>query len=215
MLTLVYKDLYQLRRTMLAYAGSGLGLAIFFSTYFEVGALGFFIFAVYGLTLRSAYYEDKYNALVFLRTLPIKAESIVIAKYATTGIILVSAWFFTLAVTTFFRLTGAPLPPDLLSFYVGATVAITVIVSIFLVMFFRWGYNLAVTYIRFVFFGFFLIPFFVMRLQKSLWLQNLVVGFKEIASLTIFPYLLALATVGVFLLSMLFSLRVYTTRGVN
>lgn len=148
---------YQLRRNMLAYAGIGLGLAIFSGNFFEARALGFFclifylIFAVYGLTLCSAYYEDKYSALVFLRTLPIKAGYIVVAKYATVALLLVMAWLFTLGVTTLFRLTGAPLPPELWSFYVGATVVITVILSVFLAMFFRWGYNQAVNYIRFIF----------------------------------------------------------------
>lgn len=214
MLALVYKDLYQLRRNMLAYAGIGLGLAIFLGNFFEVGALGFFylIFAVYGLTLRSAYYDDKYSALVFLRTLPIKAEYIVVAKYATVALLQVMAWLFSLGVTTLFRLTGAPLPPGLWSFYVGATVAITVILSVFLVMFFRWGYNQAISYIRFVFLSIFLIPFFVSRFGQSKWLLNLVQGFKVIASLPAFPYLLASAILGIFLLSMLFSLRSFTGR---
>jgi hypothetical protein len=93
---------------MLAYVGIGLSLAIFLGNFFEVGGLGFFyleffylIFAVYGLTLRSAYYEDKYSALVFLRTLPIKAGYIVVAKYATIALLLVMAWLFTLGVSTF------------------------------------------------------------------------------------------------------------------
>jgi hypothetical protein len=168
MFKLIYKDLYQLRKPYLLYSGMLLGLSMLADSFASGAFLALYlVVAVYGLTLRSAYYEDKDNALTFLRTLPIQAKTIVIAKYMTVALLLLLVGLFAVAVAAVFHLMGTPLEADLLSLYLWATAGIMVLVSVFLAVFFRWGYNRAVNTIRLLFLSLFFIPIIISPFQPG------------------------------------------------
>lgn len=210
MFKLIYKDLYQLRKPYLLYSGMLLGLLMLADSFASGAFLALYlVIAVYGLTLRSAYYEDKDNALTFLRTLPIQAKTIVIAKYVTVTLLLLLVGLFALAVAAVFHLMGTPLESGLLSFCLLATAGIMVLVSVFLAVFFRWGYNRAVNTIRFLFLSLFFIPIIISRFSQVLRPQNsnLVETLGRVITQPLFPYLMALLVLGIYLISMLFSIR--------
>lgn len=215
MINLIIKDFYLLRQVILLYTGLALALTLVAGSFAD-GFLGviYILIAGYGLTLRSAYFEDKHNGLVFIRALPVRAQSIVVAKYATAALLLLLVGLFTLTVTALFSLAGEPLVPatELFGLYLQAIAGITLLISVFLAVFFRWGYNQAVNSVRLLFIVFIFLPVILNRFDQSQWLLRLEQALKSVAHLPAFPYLLALSILGVFLLSMIFSMRSITGR---
>lgn len=168
MLNIIYKDLYQARKTILLY--SLIGLIFVFSTIQADTSIfmsaGFIFLMVYGVVARNEYVEDKNRGYSLLRTLPLKPYKIVMSKYMTALILAaVSVLYYYLMSVIFNNKT-------LMNSYlitiplIGAGLAL-IFTGVLYIFIYKYGAARAINLSRIFFLGFFFIPVIFSSLLKS------------------------------------------------
>lgn len=159
MLYIIYKDLYQSRKTIFLYFLIGLVFIIssFFNDMGIAMSAAFIFMMVYGVVVRNEYNEDKNKGYTLLRTLPIKPYKIVLSKYITAFLLSVAGVLFYFIIA---KLSGGRIVINNLSKIIvltGAGFAL-VFTGILYIFIFRYGAAKAINISRLFFFGFLFLP---------------------------------------------------------
>ncbi|WIV11498.1 ABC-2 transporter permease [Proteiniborus sp. MB09-C3] len=167
MLYIIYKDIYQARKTILLYFM--IGLVFIMSTIRnDMGifmSVGFIFMMVYGVTARNEYAEDKNKGYSLLRTLPLKPYKIVMSKYITALLLAIAGMLYYLVLA---RFTNGKIVFDStlsLALSVGVSLAL-IFTGILYTFIFRYGAAKAINLSRLFFFGFFFLPVIISSLAK-------------------------------------------------
>jgi len=124
-----------------------------------------FIFALaisYGIVTRSCFNDDQDRGGIFLRTLPIKASTIVISKYVLgITILLINMAIFTLL--SLVRSHDFDMPYENISILI---LTLSFAYSVYLPVFFRYGYMKATTFQTMFFVGIMLLSFGLSSLRN-------------------------------------------------
>lgn len=212
MLYIIYKDLYQSRKTILLYFLIGLVFIVssFLNDMGIAMSAAFIFLLVYGVVVRNEYTEDKNKGYSLLRTLPIKPCKIILSKYltalllATTGVL----FYFIIA-----KLSGGRIVIDGLSrsvVLIGAGFAL-VFTGVLYMFIFKYGAAKAINISRLFFFGFFFLPGIISSLVKYIPKPGFIESGKlEIVLEKFFANLLSstIAIVGVALIIYVFTMIV-------
>lgn len=152
MISLILKDLY----TQMKYVGLIALIYAIFTIAPGMPGEAFLSMGVVMTAFRLAYLEDKNNTLGLLRTMPVKASSIVFSKFFAE--LIVVAFFTLLSAVHLTGLTGRGVE----GFYAGVAAMSLVLIfaGVTFALSFRFGYMKASTYMRILFFAVF-IPFFI------------------------------------------------------
>ncbi|NLU09698.1 MAG: ABC-2 transporter permease [Tepidanaerobacter acetatoxydans] len=121
----------------------------------------------YGVLIRSCYYDDKDRGDIFLRTLPIKASTIVLSKY----ILGISVLFIVVAICLLFAILSGQNLDIYFASFAFSILAISIVYAIYLPIFFKYGYVKAATSQSVL---------FIIIMGASF-------GFKELINITNFP----------------------------
>ncbi len=167
MLYLIYKDLYQARKTITLYFLIGV-VFIVSTIYNDMGifmSVGFIFLMVYGVVARNEYTEDKNKGYSLLRTLPLKPYKIVMSKYITAFLLSIVGVLYYYILTKLLgnkvimdnTFAGIPL--------VGAGFAL-VFTGILYIFIYKYGAARAINLSRLFFFGFFFIPVIISSLIR-------------------------------------------------
>lgn len=173
MSSLILKDIYiQLRY---------IGLIVIIYTIFTVvpGMPGevFLSVGVVMTAFRLAYLEDKNNTIGLLRTMPLKPAAIVFSKFIAQA--LIGGFFVLISAVHLSGVTGRGAEAFFASL---AAVSVTLLFAgAIFALSFRFGYLKASTYVRILFFTFFL-PFFIPGVQEKMNLG--IMWFQEHVPLT-------------------------------
>lgn len=173
----------------------------------------------YGMLTRSCFNDDKDRGDIFLRTLPIKASTIVVSKYLFgILVLLVAAVLFVLLA--FFG--GQNLSIYYASMGVAA-LSISLVYSIYLPVFFKYGYMKARTFQTIFFLAIMAVSFSLKSLidiakssipiSKGQWLIAPMVNFIETisGSNTLLMVITCAASLVMLTISMILSLKFYDT----
>jgi len=153
MMHLVMKDFYVNKKYILI-AVLYLGFALF-ATENLAPSLIFALAISYGIVTRSCFNDDKDRGSIFLRTLPIKASTIVISKYVL-GLIII---FMNVLILLLFSLIKGN---GLESYYGSISMVVftlSLVYAIYLPVFFKYGYMKATTFQTIFFMGIMLFSF--------------------------------------------------------
>lgn len=115
----------------------------------------FFNVGILTVAMRTAYLEEKNNTFVLLKTMPLKPTTIVLSKYVS--LIIVSILFLLVSVVASLFGLGEGLD-DMMAVAFGLPVML-VLVGLFFMLFFKFGYIKASNYTRIIFLLFFLLLF--------------------------------------------------------
>lgn len=167
MLYIIYKDLYQARKTIFLYFLIGL-VFIISNMYNDMGiymSVGFIFLLVYGVVATNEYVEDKNKGYSLLRTLPLKPYKIVMSKYITSILLAISGVLYYLILA---KLSGGRIVIDnllysILSIGVSFVLVFTGILYIFI---YKYGAAKAINLSRLFFFGFFFLPVIISSIIK-------------------------------------------------
>lgn len=159
MLYIVYKDLYQSRKTIALYFTIGL-VFILYSFLNNLGlamSAAFTFVMVYGVVIRTEYNEDKNKGYTLLRILPIKPYKIVISKYITPLLLATAGILFYVIIA---KLSGGRMTIDNVAISIilagsGFTLAFTGAVY---VLIYRYGAAKAINISRIIFFALMFLP---------------------------------------------------------
>lgn len=149
-MNLVIKDIVSQQKYLLFI----LGLFILFS---YVGGFGLFYLGVglMMLAMRLAYLEEKNNALLFLRTMPLKPAAIVLSKYLS--VLILALVFAGLGIAKLYLFHETDLENVLSLLTVLSTMLI--FSGVFILLYFKMGYMKASTYFRVIFLSLFVLIF--------------------------------------------------------
>lgn len=168
MLNIIYKDLYQARKTIFLYLLIGL-VFIFSTIYNDMGifmSVGFIFLMVYGVVARNEYIEDKNRGYSLLRTLPLKPYKIVVSKYMT-GLILASVSVLYYYLMSFVFNNETILNSSMITIpLIGAGFAL-IFTGVLYIFIYKYGAARAINLSRIFFFGFFFLPVIISALLKN------------------------------------------------
>lgn len=215
MLNIIYKDLYQARKTIFLYFLMGL-IFIFSTIYNDMGifmSVGFVFLMVYGVVARNEYTEDKNRGYSLLRTLPLKPYKIVISKYMTALILAaVSVLYYYLVSFVFGNKTI--LSTSMITIpLIGAGFAL-IFTGILYIFIYKYGASKAINLSRIFFFGFFFIPVIISTLLENVPMPSFIeLGELEIlldsftTDFTLWSLLFLGISLAIYLLTMLASIN--------
>ena len=156
---IIYKDIYQARKSIILYMLLGVMFILFNRVNnTELGMVSAFIFVlVYGIVSRNEYNEDKNGGYMMLRTLPIKSYKIVVSKFITAIILAVIGALFSYVVISVY--SRSFIIDDATKLLILAGVSISLLFSGFLyILVYKVGATKAINISRFLFFGIFFLP---------------------------------------------------------
>lgn len=168
MLNIIYKDLYQARKTIFLYFLIGL-IFIFSTIYNDMGifmSVGFIFLMVYGVVARNEYIEDKNRGYSLLRTLPLKPYKIVMSKYMTALILAAASVLYYYLISFIFGNDTIISSPMITIPLIGAGFSL-IFAGILYIFIFKYGASKAINLSRIFFFGFFFIPAIVSTILKN------------------------------------------------
>ena len=179
MLKIVFKDIYQLRKSIVIYIIIGLFLSIFGIKDNNMSMIGISTFLiVYSVVAQSEFYEDKNRGYYFLKTLPIKRYKIVVSKFITTLILA--------AAGSLFGLTAALVLGDSIVFnQVLKIILMSLGISLnfagtLYVLSYKMGALKAINITRYLFITFAFIPLILSSLLKPLFSQEQLIRIIQI-----------------------------------
>lgn len=159
MLNIMFKDLYQARKTILLYLA--LGLVYILSTIrTEAGiamSVGFIFLMIYGVVARNEYVEEKNRGYSLLRTLPLKPYKIVMSKYMAAIVLAVISVIYYGLMALLFGSNVADIRFMISILLVGAGFAL-IFTGILYIFIYKYGAARAINLSRIFFLGFWLIP---------------------------------------------------------
>ena len=169
MLYIIYKDIYQSRKSILLYMLLGAIFLLFnLLNGMGIGIVATFIFVlVYGIVSRNEYYEDKNGGYMMLKTLPIKPYKIVISKFITAIILSVIGAIFSYVFISVY--TRSFILDDVTKLMILAGVSVSLLFSGFLyILVYKVGATRAINVSRILFFAiFFLTPLLISYTVKN------------------------------------------------
>ncbi len=168
----------------------------------------------YMLVVTSCAYDDKNKADVMLNSLPIKRSSIVLAKYLSVIVYVVTGTVAYWVITTLLALTGLPVKiyPVSSEGFAGGLLAIGFINSIYFPFYFKFGYiksrflNLILFFV--FFFGLTSVVKFIYVQKDTSWVKIAAKFINSQTDLQIFTYIIVLTLV-IMAVSLALSLRAY------
>lgn len=178
-------------------------IVVLFMVFSFVGGFGNFYLGVgtMMLAMRLAWLEEKNNALLFLRTMPLKPSMIVISKYLS--VLLLAVVFTLIGFSKMFFFQEIELE-QIVGFM---TIMSTMLLfsGFFLVFYFKMGYMKAATYFRFILLSLFVLTFVGATTIDKLkpianqFLQNVMFnwGYLVIAGVLVVAVYLALSFIAV------------------
>lgn len=165
MLNIIYKDLYQARKTILLYLVIGL-VFILSTIYNDMGifmSVGFIFIMVYGVVARNEYVEDKNRGYSLLRTLPLRPYKIVMSKYMT-GLILAGIGVLYYYLVSFIFNNESLMNSSMITIpLIGAGFSL-IFTGVLYIFIYKYGAAKAINLSRIFFFGFFFLPVIVSNL---------------------------------------------------
>jgi len=168
MLNIIFKDLYQARKTILLYLAVGL-VYILSTIRTEAGmpmSVGFIFLMIYGVVVRNEYVEEKNRGYSLLRTLPLKPYKIVMSKYMAAIVLAVISVIYYGLMTILFGSNVVDISFMISILLVGAGFAL-IFTGIIYIFIYKYGASRAINLSRIFFIVFFLIPvFFSTILEK-------------------------------------------------
>ncbi|MGF7058959.1 ABC-2 transporter permease [Brassicibacter mesophilus] len=170
MLYIIFKDIYQSRKSIILYMVLGVMFILFNRVNgTELGMVSAFIFVlVYGIVSRNEYNEDKNGGYMMLRTLPIKSYKIVVSKFITAIILAAIGALFSYAVISIYSRTF--ILDEATKLLILAGVSVSLLFSGFLyILVYKFGATRAINISKILFFGiFFLPPIIVSYILKNI-----------------------------------------------
>lgn len=169
MLNIIYKDLYQARKTIFLYFLIGL-IFIFSTIYNDMGifmSVGFIFLMVYGVVARNEYTEDKNRGYSLLRTLPLKPYKIVMSKYLTALILAIASVLYYYLMSFVFGNETIMSSSMITIPLIGAGFAL-IFTGILYIFIYKYGASRAINLSRIFFFGFFFIPAIISALLDNI-----------------------------------------------
>lgn len=155
---LITKEIYQSKRTLLLLFFMGLIFIFIENEYFNGTLAAAFLtfFIIFTVMTRNEYYEDKNNGYLLLRTLPIKANQIVLSKFLSVIIMLgIYSLFYWIALVLIKQHT---VTSDNIFIYV-LFIGISIIVGgVFYNLVYKFGSVKAINMIRIIFLMLYFIP---------------------------------------------------------
>ncbi|MGI6669914.1 MAG: ABC-2 transporter permease [Acetivibrionales bacterium] len=167
---LVLKDFQVQLRSMVNYTFIGLAVMLVFALTGEGLQMAFPVWAfviIYGFINKCLYEDEKNNTLRLLVSLPLKRDSIVVARYLSTAVMIIIAgaamWFLNPLLSGILPAADIHAAGDVSRAIVnafavvGTSLVFMLIMSVYLPMAFKFGYIKAVNINRFVFLGTFML----------------------------------------------------------
>lgn len=153
----------------------------------------FFNVGILTVAMRTAYLEEKNNTFVLLKTMPLKSTTIVLSKYVS--LIVVSMIFLLMsAVASLFGLGEGF--DDMRAVAFGLPVML-VLVGLFFMLFFKFGYIKASNYTRIIFLLFFLLLFLPSVIQRLASVLISIENFFPVIALSLLIIYLATSLVSI------------------
>lgn len=198
MLSLIYKDFYQSRKTILILLL--VGTAFIFNLVHDEQYLmlsGFIFMIVYGFISRNEYNEDKNRGYTLLRTLPIKSSKIVVSKFLSAFLITLLSVIYSFTMIYLFNKSLLLDPLLVHSIFINALVVL-LFSGLFYICVFRFGSMKTNNISRIFFFILFFAPGFLVKILKNNSTQSEAIHFfntfiQYIGTMNLFIFLSFLA----------------------
>jgi len=172
------KDLY-VNRKYIFIAILYLGFAMFFIPDNQSSSFVFAMAISYGIVTRSCFNDDRDRGGIFLRTLPIRASTIIISKYILGILILL----MDILIFILLSIIGGQ---DLKILYESISLlvfALSLAYSVYLPIFFKYGYMKATTFQTVFFIGIMILSFTIRNLASIIGPLNIAGWQKSIGAL--------------------------------
>lgn len=171
----------------------------------------------YMLSMTSCAYEDKNKSDIMLNSLPIKKANIVAAKYMSVFVYLAMGVIAYTLFTKIIIVAQIPLKtyPITLEAFIGGLVAVSLMVGIWLPIYFKFGY-MKLRVVNFVlfflfFFGTSFLTKYFQEQQSSQWVQNIINLLNSQENITI-ALITAVIVIIFLIISYALSVRFYIKR---
>lgn len=216
MIHLVVKDFYVNRKYILL-----ISLYLGFVLYFMGASDSYILFVMgiisYGTVTRSCYNDDKDRGGIFLKTLPIKASTIVFSKYFLGFVILL----FTIILIMLFAIFSGDSPESYYGSIAGAIFTMSLVYAVYLPVFFKLGYMKAITFQTIFFIGIMALSFGIRSfaniaehsnvINQEQWLIAILVNFIKMISKNTTTLIIIASIISLMMLtiSIILSLKFY------
>lgn len=206
---LIFKEIFQSRKTLLMYMVMGLAFAIVGITSGNTVMLSIpTLLIVYSVAARNEIYEDKNRGYDFLKTLPIKPYKIVVSKFITAFILSAVGCLYALVIIMLFGKEIAL--EQALSIALSSSGISLIFAGIFYVMVYKFGAVKAINIIRLVFISFTFVPFLITFAVKALFSKEDVKNFFQgLSNIRLDGYTILALIIFLYVILMLLSIKVF------
>ncbi|WP_202711535.1 ABC-2 transporter permease [Sporosalibacterium faouarense] len=172
---IIFKDIYQSRKTIIMYLIVGLVFIILGRSTGNIGLLGVpSLIIAFSIIARNEMYEDKNKGYNLLKTLPIKPYKIVISKYLTALVLAGIGALYSILIVAILE-KGNISTETYLVILVSAGIAI-LFASILYNFVYKYGAVKAISYSRFVLIGIAFLPMITKLVFQNIISKELIIN---------------------------------------
>jgi hypothetical protein len=217
---LIVKDILIQKKTLLYALLYTVFLSITFSS-LKPSGVGLYILApiitAYMFINFAASFDEKNNSEIILNSLPLKRDDIVIAKYISIFIFAIIGIIYSMLIGFIGKATGLPMYTVSISFLNIVIIfsSVCIVSSIFFPMYFKFGYTKSIIFNTILFMVIFFLPILAIDYSGSnpnnIFVQKINYFISTTSSFTQNSLAIIVGLI-IFLLSLMFSLKIYNNK---
>lgn len=204
---IIYKDLYQSKKTIMVYLIIGLVFVILGTSSDNPAFIGIpIILIVYSVLARNELYEDKNKGYVFLKTLPLKPYKIVLSKYLLCIILALIGTLYSTVVLVLVKKGNIAYSEFAVILACGAVALL--MSGVLFNLIYRYGAAKAISYTRLVFISFAFLPMVLKLALERIVSEEAIAGvLKSLSNIDLSTFLII--ALALFIILMLDSIRIF------